>query len=56
MTAYKFCPAPEVNGVRMEWIQNIDVKGSIPEWIYRRSGQKMQVGVFNQMRAAMKAE
>ena len=56
LTGYKFVPAPEGNGVRMKWDQYIDVGGSIPEWIYKRSGQKMQVDVFNQMRAAKKAE
>ena len=53
LTGYRFKPCPEVNGTSMEWVQNIDVKGSIPEWIYRRSGVSMQVNVFRQMISAM---
>ena len=56
LTGYRFSPDPNTSGTVMEWVQNIDVKGTIPEWIYRRSGVSMQVSVFNQMRQVFKAE
>ena len=39
LTGYKFIPM--ANGTKIEWIQNIDVKGSIPEWIFRKQGVSM---------------
>ena len=40
-TGYKFSPAPEVNGTWMEWIQNLDVNGSIPAFVFRYAGEQM---------------
>merc|ERR1712032_1464078 len=51
LTGYKFTPMGE--GTKMEWIQNIDVKGSIPEWIFRKSGVSMQLKTFGKMKQAM---
>ena len=48
LTGYKFTPMS--NGTKMEWVQNIDVKGSIPEWIFRKSGVSMQTKTFGLMR------
>ena len=55
-TGYKFSPAPEINGAWMEWIQNLDVNGEIPAFVFRMAGEKMQLKTFQNMRAGFDKE
>ena len=43
---FKFCPAPEVNGVMIDWMQNVDTFGGIPRVIFRMAANKMHKSVF----------
>mmetsp|Transcript_1832 Transcript_1832/g.3207 ORF Transcript_1832/g.3207 Transcript_1832/m.3207 type:complete len:213 (-) Transcript_1832:99-737(-) len=55
-TGYKFSPAPEMKGTWMEWIQNIDVNGGIPGFVFKYAGEKMQLKTFMQMKGGFLKE
>ena len=43
LNGFFFVPAPKVNGVKIVWIQNLDVKGSFPTWVFRQATIKMNL-------------
>eukprot|EP00356_Strombidium_inclinatum_P017285 CAMPEP_0170491642 /NCGR_PEP_ID=MMETSP0208-20121228/11171_1 /TAXON_ID=197538 /ORGANISM="Strombidium inclinatum, Strain S3" /LENGTH=229 /DNA_ID=CAMNT_0010767249 /DNA_START=14 /DNA_END=703 /DNA_ORIENTATION=+ len=38
---YKFVPAPDVKGVTIEWVQDLDVHGAMPACIFRGASVRM---------------